>query len=506
MTSDDLYASALQIIGSAQLSALEHLQLELFLNHAAVQSDAAHFVLRASQAPERGLEDSLRSIYRGLRELAQKFAQDVTVSPEVDNYLREREGGRCCVSGWDSDVRATHVVSPSILDDRDLSPGGALRPLLEAAISADVAEKLFLFLASQRKEDKLRNLWLMSPSVRSAFRNGNVSMRRIQFGGDESAIWVISTRKPGNFPVAGMNGDKFYAKLSTPDPTSLPLPESFLLSVHGIVSYPLHILSIEREINSGWPVRDETRIYILKAVDYWDPQEHPNIKFLPFGLCLKTGKRVSKNEGNALLLLEKHTSIAAPRLINATIDNEKRGFLLMTKVPGIPVEKVFYRMTYEERDQLAKDLGKCIYQYRRIPNDNKYLICDSVGGPVTDHRTDEPSGPYKSKADFLDYFTEDLGDARNKRPISVLYDKEHQVCFTHSDLHLSNILVSSGQLSGIVDWENSGFKPEYWEYTRAIWAYPHNTKLAQEFSLAFDKSYLEELGAERELWRLKPVY
>ena len=180
----------------------------------------------------------------------------------------------------------------------------------------------------------------------------------------------------------------------------------------------------------------------------------------------------------------------------------------MTEVPGVPADRVFFRMTYEERNQLAKDLWKCISQYRRIPNENKYLICDTVGGPVTDHRTHtlEPCGPYNTEVDFLNHLTKGLEDERNTPPISLLYDKKHQICFTHSDLHLSNLLVQGGRLSGIVDWENSGFKPEYWDYTRAVWAYMSDRRIAHEFSYAFDKNYEEELDAERELWRLKPVY
>jgi hypothetical protein len=40
--------------------------------------------------------------------------------------------------------------------------------------------------------------------------------------------------------------------------------------------------------------------------------------------------------------------------------------------------------------------------------------------------------------------------------------------FTHGDLHQGNIIVDRGeddlwQIAGIVDWENSGFYPAYWE-------------------------------------------
>lgn len=39
--------------------------------------------------------------------------------------------------------------------------------------------------------------------------------------------------------------------------------------------------------------------------------------------------------------------------------------------------------------------------------------------------------------------------------------------FTHSDLHRTNIFVRQGRLSGIIDWEHAGFKPEYWRYTNS---------------------------------------
>lgn len=250
---------------------------------------------------------------------------------------------------------------------------------------------------------------------------------------------------------------------------------------------------------------------ILKAVDYWDPQGNPSVKFLPFGLCLKSGRRVARNEANALRLIEKHASIAAPKFIDfATDSTANNGFLLMTIVPGIAADRVFYRMTYEERRQLTIDVGGYISHYRRIQNHSgrKHLICDTLGGQITDHRTDDRGlcGLYNSKTEFLNDLTEDLESIRTEIPLSYLYEKKHELCFTHSDLHLSNLLVQRGRLCGIIDWENAGFKPEFWEYTRIVWGYKSNHRLAQDFELAFEKSYKEELEAERLLWRLKPVY
>jgi Ser/Thr protein kinase RdoA (MazF antagonist) len=38
--------------------------------------------------------------------------------------------------------------------------------------------------------------------------------------------------------------------------------------------------------------------------------------------------------------------------------------------------------------------------------------------------------------------------------------------FSHRDLTPRNILVHEGKISGLVDWEDSGWYPEYWEYVK----------------------------------------
>ncbi|KAI9714887.1 MAG: hypothetical protein M1820_000176 [Bogoriella megaspora] len=60
-------------------------------------------------------------------------------------------------------------------------------------------------------------------------------------------------------------------------------------------------------------------------------------------------------------------------------------------------------------------------------------------------------GVSKSDLPILD----DLRD--NHYPASEPYT------FTHGDLHGSNIMVQDGHITGIVDWELSGFAPYWWE-------------------------------------------
>lgn len=39
--------------------------------------------------------------------------------------------------------------------------------------------------------------------------------------------------------------------------------------------------------------------------------------------------------------------------------------------------------------------------------------------------------------------------------------------FTHGDITSVNIMVENGNLTGIIDWEASGYHPAWWEFTCA---------------------------------------
>lgn len=71
---------------------------------------------------------------------------------------------------------------------------GRLRELLEAAITKELAGQLFSYLESSSQEDILRNLWLMSPSVRDDFKNGHIFVERGEFVTDSVSI----PTDPGN--------------------------------------------------------------------------------------------------------------------------------------------------------------------------------------------------------------------------------------------------------------------------------------------------------------------
>lgn len=259
--------------------------------------------------------------------------------------------------------------------------------------------------------------------------------------------------------------------------------------------------------------------YIHRSLPDLIPQDiagSVSVKLLPLGLCLKKSRRnTTKNEATALQLVEKHTKdVPAPKLIDHVTLPDGTGFILMTTVPGDRLDRVLFRMTYEERRALGRDLGSCITQLRRIPNENncsKHLITNTYGGSAYDHRfEDHEAGPFDSPAALAMYLTGQSTAAKARecyKAMAPMFDKTHAVYFTHSDLHHSNIYVCGGRLAGIVDWEYAGFKPEYWEYTKALWAYGAGREQKVIMDEAFrEENYSEELEAEMDLWTRRPVF
>jgi predicted unusual protein kinase regulating ubiquinone biosynthesis (AarF/ABC1/UbiB family) len=68
----------------------------------------------------------------------------------------------------------------------------------------------------------------------------------------------------------------------------------------------------------------------------------------------------------------------------------------------------------------------------------------------------------------------------------------YQLFFTHADLHPSNILLSPGSdphIIAIIDWQQSGWYPEYWEYCKALWTSPIGEEWESKYLPLFLKRY-----------------
>ena len=44
----------------------------------------------------------------------------------------------------------------------------------------------------------------------------------------------------------------------------------------------------------------------------------------------------------------------------------------------------------------------------------------------------------------------------------------HRIMFAHGDLRPANTMVKDGNVTAIIDWEVSGWYPEYWDFAKAL--------------------------------------
>ncbi|KAI1455908.1 phosphotransferase family protein [Annulohypoxylon moriforme] len=203
---------------------------------------------------------------------------------------------------------------------------------------------------------------------------------------------------------------------------------------------------------------------------------------------VKYGTNVTENEGHALLSLEKHPSIPAPRLYAMYRENEKL-YLIMELKPGRQLSEVWPSLNEDDTRNIASQLREIWDQIRSIPSPD--IFGSVTGGPMR-HRffwwlQPDPriTGPFDKEEDLnmaLAVRSQKNWEGDGRRGwMSEFFARNlpgaltsHSSVFTHADLQRKNILVlevPEGQhgprqfkVTAVVDWEDAGWYPNYWEY------------------------------------------
>ncbi|OAA55872.1 Protein kinase-like domain protein [Niveomyces insectorum RCEF 264] len=189
------------------------------------------------------------------------------------------------------------------------------------------------------------------------------------------------------------------------------------------------------------------------------------------------------------------------------VSNGRMSYLLTSRLPGLRLGAFIDTLSDDEANMLVCDLQRCVGELRAIPKDfgSRYAISNALGQPCYDFRIIMGVGPDKERGDFIGPFADEDEFNRTLQTAAlpgVSHRSGHKMVFTHSDLNMRNVLMHNGRLSGIVDWENAGWFPEYWDYTKAHFI----TKLKQRWLRIVDEifkkfgDYESELATERRFW------
>lgn len=192
------------------------------------------------------------------------------------------------------------------------------------------------------------------------------------------------------------------------------------------------------------------------------------------GIVQKEGERVTRNEEAALRLVKKCTEVPVPELYAANYFFKKgveHGSFLMDLVEGSQLQLLWDVFDDGTKERVCCNIWDMVEQLRQIPRPQAFghlYQCGADGSPSEDvliKDLNEPPTPISTDEAlrtriyerYLHYnggsYPENLPDLLPR----------------YGDLTPRNIIVdSTGRIAGILDWENAGWYPDYWEYANIM--------------------------------------
>jgi aminoglycoside phosphotransferase (APT) family kinase protein len=233
-----------------------------------------------------------------------------------------------------------------------------------------------------------------------------------------------------------------------------------------------------------------------------------------FGTLGPCGVRVSprriikgpcdSSELEALEYVAKHTSIPVPKVFG-TYRSLGRLYIEMEYVPGMDLQAAWRGLSPEQKKAIVNMVASYISQLRSLEQPRKEVVGSAGLNECLDHRIGSaPFGPFQDHATFHSFLRrhiplENSGEVFGEE-VKRCHSRSYRSCFTHADLCPRNIIVNSGKVAAIIDWEHGGWYPEYWEYTKAHFGLINMLDWYEGLGLALTR-YDDELAAERALWR-----
>jgi aminoglycoside phosphotransferase len=197
---------------------------------------------------------------------------------------------------------------------------------------------------------------------------------------------------------------------------------------------------------------------------------------------VKYGPHISNSEADSLVFVQANTRLPVPRVF-ATFSHDNKNYIVMSRLPGQQLSRVLLTLSTDEIDTIATELKSMMEDMRRlrVADFETESFIGSIGRrPCTDmifRLGIESKGPFKAIDEMHDNILERYANLVTRSEIWTLHHRRlyreatgtQSIVFTHGDLSPQNILVEGGHVSGIVDWEQAGWYPEYWEYVKAMW-------------------------------------
>ncbi|KAK4198397.1 phosphotransferase enzyme family protein [Triangularia verruculosa] len=217
----------------------------------------------------------------------------------------------------------------------------------------------------------------------------------------------------------------------------------------------------------------------------------PPVYYEELGLIVKFGPplQITAAEGQCLWALRRVVpEVPVPEVYGWTRDGGQN-FIYMELVQGCTLAEQWDHLNPTARVDICNQLSAIIAKLRELRHSpGEFFLGHINGEPLGDtvftNECRPPAGPFKSVAKLHDWMSWQIrAQARRHWPGKEVLEipdpyrsgmpDNAEVVFTHGDLHRANIIVSknaeSPKVLAIIDWRQSGWYPDYWEFCKAMY-------------------------------------
>ena len=252
-----------------------------------------------------------------------------------------------------------------------------------------------------------------------------------------------------------------------------------------------------------------------------------NIVDLGDGTLVKYGTRVHPGEGYALRIVRESTATTLlPKVFDIVTDDAKNEtYIIQQKLPGTLLSEMLFTnnptatttttTTIDEPTLLsiASELRTFLAELSKLDGDGKRLGLVGRDGCFDhgvlaryDMRAYRGGGCMEgitTTERFVRWIDEYPmhGPSRQQRDDWIKNFQFHlPTMFSHGDLQPENILIDGGHLSGIIDWENAGWYPYFWnDYMATLKWDPKGQWEKVVLPIMMERRYPKEVLAFRHL-------
>ncbi|KAL0935974.1 uncharacterized protein CTRU02_208189 [Colletotrichum truncatum] len=191
----------------------------------------------------------------------------------------------------------------------------------------------------------------------------------------------------------------------------------------------------------------------------------------PGNIVKKSGKQIYLEEADALRVAAE-AKLPVPHIHGTETTPDGKKHIYMNYIEGDLLSDVWPGLSIDSKNDIAQQLRAILVTMRSIPPPKDY-IGDCSQSQIRDTRSmfTYTAPPCGNEKEFNDYLTDalfPLTPPAIRNAFSHRLQTNHRIVLTHGDLTPRNTIVRDGKIAGIIDWEDAGWYPEYWEYVKFL--------------------------------------